>query len=128
MNYLNLKQIVLTVSLVASLGSTFSLSAQTLAQEPLLSKTVAVRPNLTFILDESLSMDWDCIYKQNSQNSFSPYRYGIAYSCLSDTYQTDTAPTLSNTDMRYARKQPTHVRPAQILHHRFLGNWGTQSK
>ena len=102
MNYLNLKQIVLTVSLVASLGSTFSLSAQTLAQEPLLSKTVAVRPNLTFILDESLSMDWDCIYKQNSQNSFSPYRYGIAYSCLSDTYQTDTAPTLSNTDMRYA--------------------------
>ena len=56
MNYLNLKQIVLTVSLVASLGSTFSLSAQTLAQEPLLSKTVAVRPNIGRIFVNGLGL------------------------------------------------------------------------
>jgi type IV pilus assembly protein PilY1 len=56
--------------------------AQMLAQEPLLSKTVAVRPNVTFILDESGSMNWPCIYKQNVKTSFAGNPYGDLVNCI----------------------------------------------
>jgi type IV pilus assembly protein PilY1 len=98
--------LLMLTSLMASSG----LGAQTLAQEPLLSKTVAVRPNLTFIMDESGSMDWECIYKKNPQNSFiktaTPlvlYQYGLAYDCLSDSNNNNTdVPVLSSSDYRFA--------------------------
>ncbi len=64
-----IKPVLLISALIASVFS-LSLNAQTLAQEPLLSKTISVRPNLTFILDDSGSMDLDCIYTQNTKASF----------------------------------------------------------
>jgi type IV pilus assembly protein PilY1 len=70
MKYTLIKPVLFGVALIASLFGTFSLNAQTLAQEPLLSKTISVRPNLTFILDDSGSMDLDCIYTQNTKASF----------------------------------------------------------
>ncbi len=96
--------------LLTSLMTSFGVGAQTLAQEPLLSRTVAVRPNLTFIMDESGSMDWECIYKKNPQNSFiktaSPlvlYQYGLAYDCLSDSFNDQTTvPVLQRSDYRFA--------------------------
>lgn len=35
------------------------------AQEPLLSKTVNVRPNIALVLDTSGSMDWECVYAKH---------------------------------------------------------------
>lgn len=37
------------------------------AQEPVLNRQAAVRPNVTFVLDNSLSMGWSCIYARNVQ-------------------------------------------------------------
>lgn len=35
------------------------------AQEPLLSRTVNVRPNIALVLDTSGSMDWECVYAKH---------------------------------------------------------------
>ncbi len=35
------------------------------AQDPLLSKTVNVRPNIALVLDTSGSMDWECVYAKH---------------------------------------------------------------
>jgi len=35
------------------------------AQEPLLSKTVNVKPNIALVLDTSGSMDWECVYAKH---------------------------------------------------------------
>jgi type IV pilus assembly protein PilY1 len=43
--------------------------AQTLSQEPLLSKAVSVRPNLSFIMDTSGSMAWACAYAPHAQKT-----------------------------------------------------------
>ena len=83
--------------------------AQTLSQEPLLTKTVSVRPNLTFILDDSGSMAWECIYTKNAQTSFGGIGYGAAYNCRNDTNQDfsdGNVATLSSTDFRYT--SPEH--------------------
>ena len=74
MKYSFIKPVLLISALIASVFS-LSLNAQTLAQEPLLSKTISVRPNLTFILDDSGSMDLDCIYTQNSESIISCGQY-----------------------------------------------------
>ena len=92
------------VSIAAVVTSSFT-TGQTLSQEPLLTKTVSVRPNLTFILDDSGSMNWECIYTQNTQSSFNANTsYGIFQNCLnntSDAFRSTSYPALSNTDFRY---------------------------
>jgi len=48
------------VALVAA-DSSFAV----VAQEPLLSRTVNVRPNIALVLDTSGSMDWECVYAKH---------------------------------------------------------------
>lgn len=68
--------------------------AQTLAQEPLLSKTISVRPNLSFILDDSGSMGWRCIYKANVQATIIAQgsTAGVGSDCLANTDLRQTSP------------------------------------
>ena len=91
------------VSIAAVVTSSFT-TGQTLSQEPLLTKTVSVRPNLTFILDDSGSMAWECIYTKNTQTSFGGIGYGAAYNCRNDTdedFSDGNVATLSSSDFRY---------------------------
>lgn len=74
--------------------------AQTLSQDPLLTKSVSVRPNMTFIMDESGSMDWQCVYTKNTLSSFGGQKYGIAHNCLKHD-QDNNIPQLSSSDLRY---------------------------
>lgn len=95
--YFALSVLLVTISLGTTQG-------QTLSQEPLLTKTVSVRPNLTFILDDSGSMAWECIYTKNTQTSFGGIGYGAAYNCRNDTdedFSDENVATLSSSDFRY---------------------------
>ena len=40
------------------------------AQSPLLTKTVNVRPNIALVLDTSGSMDWECVYAKQVNDAF----------------------------------------------------------
>jgi type IV pilus assembly protein PilY1 len=66
-----------------------SLQAQQLAQTPLLANTVQVRPNVSFIFDNSGSMNWDCIYKNNVQNTMTGGQ-GVSDDCLTAETGTNT--------------------------------------
>lgn len=59
--------------------------AGTVSQEPLLSKTVNVKPNIALLLDTSGSMDWECIYAKHVTDAFvkeGSTLYGLTTSCL----------------------------------------------
>jgi type IV pilus assembly protein PilY1 len=50
-------------AIVALFSASHSFAAP--AQEPLLAKSVAVRPNIALIFDTSGSMDWNCVYAKH---------------------------------------------------------------
>lgn len=63
-------------------------SAGTVSQEPLLSKTVNVKPNIALMLDTSGSMDWECIYAKHVTDAFvkeNSTMYGLTTGCLATT-------------------------------------------
>jgi type IV pilus assembly protein PilY1 len=49
---------------IAALGLSHSALA-VVAQDPLLNKTVNVKPNIALVLDTSGSMDWECVYAKH---------------------------------------------------------------
>lgn len=56
-----LRNFALCLSVLMTAGSAQAL----VAQEPLLTKTVNVKPNIALVLDTSGSMDWDCVYAKH---------------------------------------------------------------
>ena len=58
-----------------------NLQAQTLSTNPVLNRTIPVKPNVLLVMDDSGSMAWDCIYTA-AVNMTSPYvdvDYGYPY-------------------------------------------------
>jgi type IV pilus assembly protein PilY1 len=59
--------------------------AGVVSQDPLLSKTVNVKPNIALMLDTSGSMGWDCVYAKHVTEAFvkeNSTMYGLVTSCL----------------------------------------------
>lgn len=66
------------------------------AQEPLLSKTVNVRPNIALILDTSGSMAWECVYGKHVNDAF------IKDKLAAGSIPGLTTGCLANSDIRQA--------------------------
>lgn len=61
MKFSILRNVALYTAALIAVDSAFAV----VAQEPLLSKTVNVRPNIALVLDTSGSMDWECVYAKH---------------------------------------------------------------
>jgi type IV pilus assembly protein PilY1 len=61
MKFSSLRNVALYAAALVAADSSFAV----VAQEPLLSKTVNVRPNIALVLDTSGSMDWECVYAKH---------------------------------------------------------------
>lgn len=79
--------IVASLAVLAMLGIR-AVDAGTVSQEPLLSKTVNVKPNIALMLDTSGSMDWECVYAKHVTDAFvkeNSTLYGLVTGCLATT-------------------------------------------
>jgi type IV pilus assembly protein PilY1 len=61
MKFSFLRNVAFYAAVLISADSSFA----AVAQEPLLTKTVNVRPNIALVLDTSGSMDWECVYAKH---------------------------------------------------------------
>lgn len=87
MNTSSLQKTSLFLSALVFASSTYAV----VAQEPLLTRTVNVKPNIALILDTSGSMAWNCVYAKHVTAAF--VKEGATLSGLTDV-------CLSNSDIR----------------------------
>jgi type IV pilus assembly protein PilY1 len=76
--------------------------AQLPAQVPLLERTQSVRPNLSLMFDDSLSMRWTCNYARNAQSTLGNTANGVTVGCRNvGTFTSNDFTVLPASDPRY---------------------------
>lgn len=91
--------------------SSASSSWAVVAQAPLLSNTVLVKPNIALVLDTSGSMDWECVYAKQVTDAFIAGGVtnmpGLTTDCLGPTDRRQASPV---NNLLFYNPKTTYVR------------------